>query len=360
MKFSIMEKQYAKFNISSSGKVVIILDAGESAGKYWDRIVEIGRDIGFRISAEIRKEYYVLGNSIPFPEGAFEFPAGIKRENEHRGSFISPVLEGIRGVTDRIVVVGNGVIYDLEDWAGEGFDDNFLFINVGDVPLCSFRMGESVGDREYVSYINEMRKKIKKVIIHGKSFMPFFWNNRAYRLTFRSGKAFLEAEFTEDFSVNLGYMGENTGAILFYEDGNEIPLQPASGDPPGEKWLSLTTDEADLFRKASLSSEFLCPHCDEMHDSNETRCPNVGILGKALYESLEGTDGMVIFRESGNKVFYLSYGAGACYAGDNRVAAGTGGNARFYEYDMERGEWREAGVVEPYYEITPGHRILWL
>lgn len=355
-----MEKQYAKLDISSSGRVVIILDASESARKHWDRIVEIARDIGFRISAEIRKEYYALGNSKPFPESSLEFPARIRIDNEHRGSFISPILDGIQGVPDKIVVVGNGVIYDLEDWTGERFDDSFLFINVGDVPLCSFKMGESSDDKEYVSYINEMRKKIKKVIIHGKSFMPFFWNNRAYRLEFRSGKAFLEAEYSGDFSVDLGYMGENVGAVLFYEDGKEISVQPVSGTPPEENWLPLTPAEADLFRRASASPEFLCPHCDEMHDRYETRCPNAGILGRALYESLEGVDGMVIFRESGDEILYLSQGAGACYAGENRVAAGSGGSARLYELDRERGDWREAGVVEPYVEITPGRRILWL
>ena len=360
MKFPFMEKQYAKFNISSSGKVIIILDAGESAAKHWDRIVEIGRDIGFRISAEIRKEYYVLGNSKLFPEGSLEFPAKIRSDNQHRGSFISPVLENIQGVADKIVVVGNGEIYDLEDWAGEGFDDSFLFINVGDDPLCKLNIGQSVSDREYVSYINEMRKKIKKVIIHGKNFMPFFWNNRAYNLKFKSGKAFLEAEYSNDFSVDLGYLGENAGALLCYEDGKEIAIQPVSGVPPEEKWLPLSSEEAELFRRASTSSGFLCPYCDEMHEQYETRCPNSGILGRALYQSLEGVDGMVLFRESGDEILYLSQGGGACYAGENRVAAGSGGIARLYELDRERGEWREAGVVEPYFEITPGSRMLWL
>lgn len=355
-----MEKQYAKFNISSSGRVVIILDASGSAGKHWDRIVEIARDIGFRLSAEIRKEYYALGNPDPFPEGSLEFPAAIKSDNQHRGSFISPVLESIEGTADRIVVVGNGIIYDLEDWQGEGLDDAFLFINVGEIPLCSFKMGDSVGDGEYVSYVNEMRKKIKKVVIHGKSFMPFYWNNRAFRLEFRSGKVLLEAESAGDFSVDLGYVGENAGAVLFYEDGRETVSQPVEGIPQEENWIPLPANDAELFRRASSSPEFLCPHCDEMHDKDETRCPNVGILGKALYDSLEGIDGIVLFRESGDKILYLYQGAGACYAGENRIVAGSGGSARLYEFDRERGEWREAGVVEPYVEITPGCRMLWL
>lgn len=355
-----MEKHCAKFCISSSGRVIIILDAGESADGYWDRIVQIARDISFRISAEIRREYYALGNSRPYPESFLEFPSKMKEENQYGGSFISPVLEGIDGAADKIVVIGNGLIYDIEDWADEGFARSFLFINAGEAPLCPHNIGKSVSDTDYASYISEIRKKIEKVVIHGKFFMPFFWNNRAYRLDFRSGKALLTAEHSGDLNVDIGYLGENAEALICYEDGGEIPVQPFSASPQEENWLPLTPAEADLFRRASSSAEFLCPYCEEMHEQWETRCPNMGILGKALFESLEGREGMVLFRESGGEVLYLSQGAGACYAGENRVAAGSGGRARFYEFDPKRGEWRETGVVEQYREITPGRRLLWL
>jgi len=356
-----MKKHFSNLVISSYSKVIIILDASDSADEYWDKIIVIARAIINRFEASLKKEFFILGNSKSFREDQLDFPSGLKKENRYRGSFISPIMEKIEGPVGRIIIIGAGPIYDIEDWIEENYRDQFLFINLGEEPLCGESMGESTDDTEYVSYINEIRRLIEKVRITGVDFMPFYWDNQNFRIIFEEGKAVLEAERTENFNVRIGYFGDKTTAEIHFIDGgiNKV-LLTEDRDAIKEKWVPLLPGEADLYREVLKGKDYDCPLCDETHSRQEIRCPNVGILGRLIYESFEGKGGILIFRDTGDRIEYLDQGGNAALVSEARVAAGSGGTAHIFEFDSKRRQWKDAGVMEQYLEASPGLRIVWL
>ena len=357
-----MDKKFGRFNISTSGRIAVLLDTSDSADNYWGKIVEISQSISSRLSAKIEKRFFALGNPVSFPESLLNSPALIKGDNKNRGSFISPIMENLEGHFDKIVVIGSGLIFDIDDWVSEENYSRFIFINVAGKALCPFDMGIKTNGERFVSHIDDIKQSIDKVSITSKNFMPFYWDNEAYQLVFIDGKAVLEAENSCSYNLNIGYYGEQADAFVTTGKGVErrFQLSPAE-EPPEVNWEEMSPGEKEIFIKASLGEEYLCPYCGEMHDTDEIRCENVsGLWGRLIYESLEGKSGMIEFWESGKRVLFRCHRGGACPAGENLVAAGSGGVSRLYRFDGERRKWREIGLMDKYFSIAPNRRLLWL
>jgi mRNA-degrading endonuclease RelE of RelBE toxin-antitoxin system len=122
-----MEEQFIEFNSPEFETVVVILDASDSAEQDWPTIVDLAKKTFQKIPAKIQKKLYFLSNPQEYEIDKFEENVGLwRKKNSKKGSFISPILSQIKNA--KIVIIGSGIIYDLEDWITNALSQKIIFV----------------------------------------------------------------------------------------------------------------------------------------------------------------------------------------------------------------------------------------
>lgn len=190
--------------------------------------------------------------------------------------------------------------------------------------------------------------------------MPFYWSGGKYRFDMKGDDAVLISDGTENFNLLIGYYGESAGAILTLDNEKEEVIPLGAGEEINPQWKPLTPEEARLYRMAAGGLEYTCPHCGEKHAPQEVRCPNVGILGRIIYPSLEGRNGLVMLREAGGEVQYSCDETGAFPAGEGKVAVMNGPEAALFGFDRDEGKWRKFETLSQYMKTGNSKRLIWV
>ncbi len=114
----------------------LIIDTSSSAEPYLDearRVAQIIYDMTSGVDDE-RLKIFMLGGTTPISLSALKqtSPPGVSRQHQ-TCSLIAPTMEVLaRDELKRsVIVVGNGEIFDLDDWTGDPCFDGWLLVRVG-------------------------------------------------------------------------------------------------------------------------------------------------------------------------------------------------------------------------------------
>jgi hypothetical protein len=110
--------------------IVLVLDASESAAELWPQISEIASTLW-----EVASDVYVLGCNTPLRieepgDSLLPFPL----DKARHCSLIAPIMDRLlrqSRTLDALIIVGNGQVWDLEDWVDCPLVRQWLLLQVG-------------------------------------------------------------------------------------------------------------------------------------------------------------------------------------------------------------------------------------
>ena len=113
--------------------LILLLDASESATFQRGAIIRLCLETLAELPADVRVRLYFLGNPQAYAVHDLDTRASVWFEdNALRASLISPVLETLSPQEDTpLVVLGDGLIYDLDDWRDSPFWQRLRLVNMG-------------------------------------------------------------------------------------------------------------------------------------------------------------------------------------------------------------------------------------
>jgi hypothetical protein len=119
--------------ITSSSRVSIILDASESAISCWAETRHAALDIITRFEQGRVLDLYLLGSGERPSENFLEPLQPPLVNGKVPQSFVGPVLERVikEHPLSSVILIGNGVVFDLDDWLGDPFLESWLLIRSG-------------------------------------------------------------------------------------------------------------------------------------------------------------------------------------------------------------------------------------
>lgn len=356
-----LQEGRAGFRGLGESRVILILDASESAAQFQREIVSLARSILFAVPARMGRGLYFLGNPQPYsPEHLERQSANWFRENRGRASLVTPIWENLDpGELSTIVLIGSGVVFDLEDWVGTELFRRVLLVSVG-----NSLQGESPWAEELVhpalhEILPRLHDPLARVEIAGPAFMPTWWDNPGYRLSPSPGRVALVGEHLEDYRLCLSFLaaaGVPPRAHVARASGQYLEL-PLAETAPGEKDKSakgqLDAGEAAIVQRALRRESFPCPHCGRQHTWDTLLCTHgAALLGEPVYPTLRDFGGFVLLRVDGAGVRYEKHRGTVLALGVEDVAVQEGSRAVVYRYNPQAGHWRRTGeALEPYYAL---------
>lgn len=265
-------EQWHSLTLEPGPRPVLVLDTSESAKAFWPVMRSLTEGVLEIMPADTWPRIYFLGN--PAPHDAADFAANAERwfdANRDRGSLLSPVFETLETETDiAVVVVGNGVIFDLPDWQGHPLAERAIWCRYGPAELT----GGAYKEESYT--VEQMAEKLHnpalRIEIAGPGVMPFYWDDAGFR--WENGK--LVGEKTSG-TLTFGLLApesELAQACVVLSNGVKriLPLTPA--DPIRlPEFRNLPGKEDNLLRQCLRQGKFRCPNCNHDHPAGQWRCP---------------------------------------------------------------------------------------
>jgi mRNA-degrading endonuclease RelE of RelBE toxin-antitoxin system len=364
-----MEEQFIELNSPEFETVVVILDASESAEKDWPTIVELAKKIFQKTPAEVKKKLYFLSNPQEHDIEKFEDNVGMwRKQNSKKGSFITPILNQVKNV--KIVIIGSGIIYDLEDWTTSEISKKIIFVKTSESMRGNLEIGTEIERDSFDGQLLNLHNRILSVKISGEDFLPYYWDNPGYSISFERDIA-LKSSNIVNYSIKIATFGKNIKASIEKVEGNEkIALTSINTNPPdiinvienyGMKWEKLEKDEMEIFKDHIKSEKVQCPfHACEKEITGPLKCDNPAhgkLLGRPIYESLKNIKGFVIFKDCADRVYYKQYTSEIIKIGDGTVAINKKSKAVISRYESSTKRWVEQKDLKPYFPLTGGYYV---
>ncbi|MGH6907985.1 MAG: hypothetical protein ACRERU_19025 [Methylococcales bacterium] len=309
----------------------------------------------------MRVQIYFLGNPQPYSAHnlATQAPAWFKA-NSLRASLISPVLEILSAMEDTsLVVLGDGPIYDLEDWRDSPFRDRLRLVHFG-IPLQPTGAGLPELESPTVQILlHSLFDPVTTIRLRESGFFPLDWGGSAYRLIEDQGHFILRGERPSTATLTVRCLlcrDENLHVERRHATGRVSRLEmrplPAVGRPADGR---LTSVEVAILDLACRKLDFICPHCGAAHAWNTLRCrPHRAIIDQPVFPSLSNQRGFVkIYRDAEGAEYWLE--GKALSIGDGLVALREGGRARVLRFDPLSARWLPAtGEFSAYQPLGAG------
>lgn len=332
------------------GSIKVILDASQSAKEHYVSITSLVNDLITALPARVKPAIYFLGNPNEYSVDHFGgLAAQWFMDNGTRASIIAPVLESIdKDSSPTLIIIGSGLIYDLEDWHGSQLLSNAILVNFGSALQSGSGLRE-LKDPSVEKLLNHVCDPVVAVNISGHGFMPIWWDNDNYRIEIKEGTVSLSTNVSSDNEMEFHCcMSKNStlSALSVTSSGRKnyeqlVQLDESNQKPDDSDWL--TESEIEIFDLAVRGVAFDCPWCQEMHSASSLRCQKSGgILGKWIYPSLQErkASGFVIFRKDDSQVSFKINAGSVLRIGDRKVAVKSGSRVSLYEYDGKASIWR--------------------
>lgn len=366
-----MDEQFIELNSPEFETVVVILDASESAEQDWTTIVELAKKIFQKTPAEVKKKLYFLSNPEEHDIAKFEDTVSSwRKKNSKKGSFITPILSQEKNA--KIVIIGSGTIYDLEDWTPSEISKKIIFVKTSESMRGDLEIGTEIDRDSFDGQLLNLHNRILSVKISGEGFRPYYWDNLGYSISFEGNIILKSLQKCENFTVKIAAFGKNIKASVEKVEGTEnIPFTCIETSPPdiinlienyGEKWEKLEKDEMEIFKNHIKSEKVNCPfpNCDR-EITGPLKCYNPAhgkqILGRPIYESLKTFKGFVIFKDCADGVYYKQYAPEIIKTGDGTVAIYNRSKAVISRYEPSMKKWVEQEDLKPYFPLTGGYYV---
>jgi hypothetical protein len=363
-----MDEQFVELASPDIETVAVVVDASDSAEKNWPIIVELTKKIFLKTPAEVQKKLFFLCNPLEYDYKKFEENAGKWwKQNSKKGSFITPVLNQIQ--SGKIVIIGSGRIFDLEDWTTSELSKKITFVKLDESMRGDLDIGTEIEGDAFDGQLLNLHNRILSVKISGDGFLPYYWDNTAYAIS-SEGDVALTSSKAQNFSIRIAAFGDNISATLEKVEGTEcIPLNPVNTKPPGiidiiEKdgtdWIKLEKDENETFKNHINSEEICCPVCGSKIQKL-LKCSNLDthgtLLGWSIYRSLKKIKGFIIFKDSADGVYYKQYPSEIIKLADETIAKNKKSKAVICRYDLCTKKWIEQEDLRLYYPLKEGYYV---
>jgi len=364
-----MEEQFIELNSPEFETIVVIVDASESAEKDWPTIVDLAKKIFQKTPAEVKKKLYFLSNPQEYDIEKFEENVGAwRKKNSKKGSFISPIFSQIKNA--KIVIIGSGIIYDLEDWTTNAISQKIIFVKMSESMRGNLEIGTEIEKDSFDGQLLNLYNRILSVKISGPEFMPYYWDNPGYSISFE-GDIALKSSNIVNYSIKIATFGKNIKASIEKVEGNEkIALTSFNTNPPdiikmienyGMKWEKLGKNEIEIFKNHIKSEKVQCPFPSCVKEiTGPLRCDNPAhgkLLGRPIYESLKNIKGFVIFKDCADGVYYKQYTSEIIKIGDGTVVINKKSKAVISRYELSMKKWVEQEDLKPYFPLTGGYYV---
>lgn len=364
-----MEEQFVEFSVPKSENIVVVLDTSESAEQFWPTIVDLAKKIFQNTPAGIEKKLFFLSNPQEYNIDNFEENVGSWRKNNNKkGSFISLILNQITQAT--IVVIGSGIIYDLEDWKIHPSFQNIVFINVGNSMRGNVELGTEIEKDDFDDQLLQLHNRILSVKITGLDFFPYYWDNPGYSIIDEDGISLISSNL-EDYSIKIAAYGRNITATMEKTEKQEVNSLSHTGTHTPDiiqiiehnniKWEKLERNEMETFRKHIVSDIITCPDpsCGK-EITGLLRCDNPKhgkLLGFPIYPSLKNYKGFVIFKDNSQGVFFKHYPSEIVKIDEEKVARSKKSKATVLHYEPNMKKWVEQDDLKPYHPLKGGYYV---
>lgn len=335
--------------------LILILDASESAAPQRGAIIRLCLQTLAALPADVRVRVYFLGNSKPYSAHNLAAQAPVWfTDNSLRASLISPVLEALSPQEDvALVVVGDGLIYDLDDWRDSPFWQRLRLVNLG----ASLQSADAKLPELTAPTAQALRQSLYDpmiaITLRGPGFLPLAWNSDAYRRVEDQGTFVLRGEHAPDAPLtvrcllcpNAALQVEHQHATGRVTRREISPLPAAARSADGR----LTAEEVAILDRACQQRDFSCPHCGATHAWNTLRCrAGRAIIAQPVFPSLSNQRGFVRLCRDAEGADYRLEGD-ALPLGDGLVALREDTRARLVRFDPATSRWSSAtGEFSPY------------
>ena len=340
-----------QLTVNSFEDLAIVIDASESASTDSDVILKIATQLFDRLPAGISKRLFFLGNSKQYDYKKLAQSYKLwSKENSMRGSFISPNLEGLKA--GKVIVIGSGLIYDLQDWVNCLLTPNLFFVTIneslrGDIPI-----GREVQRDQLFDLISDLSTPVATMEIGGFNFMPYYWSNGGYKLIVGDVN-YLQGSNLEDYSISVSYFGSEVTAKHQggLNEGCGLLTELEHCEMP--QWFSLKMEEVSIFKQAIQGQSYECLHGNHRHNAGELICDGDGttILGKPVYPTLNNKKGFVLIRCNESSAVYYWHPVNVIRLDFGSVAVAHGGHAFIYGYDPDKNRWVKQKKLPQYYPM---------
>jgi hypothetical protein len=365
-----MEEQFIELNSPEFETVVVIVDASESAEKDWPVIVNLAKKIFQKTPAEIEKKLFFLSNPQEYNFDKFEENVGIwRKKNSNKGSFISPILRKLKNA--KVVILGSGIIYDLDDWSINTISQKLVFVKIGESMRGNLDIGTEIEKDSFDGQLLNLHNYILSVKISGSGFMPYYWDNPGYSVNMEKDVSLTSSKL-DNHSVKIAAFGKNIKAIIEKVEGrDDISIKNSETTIPDiiqlietycKMWGKLENDEIGIFKKHIISEKVLCSHPSCGREiKGSLKCDNQGLHGKLLgwpiYKSLKNIKGFVIFKNTHDSVFYKPYPSEIIKIDNDTVALNKKSKAIILRFETGTNKWVEQEDLKPYYPLKGGYYV---
>ena len=335
--------------------LILLLDASESAVSQRSAIIRLCLETLAELPAAVRVRMYFLGNPHAYPAHDLDTQAPVWFEdNALRASLIGPVLETLSPQEDAtLVVLGNGLIFDLDDWRHSPFWQRLRLVSFG----ASLQSADAKLPELTAPTAQALRQSlydpVTAIELRGPGFLPLVWDCPAYRRVEERGIFVLRGEKppTTTLTVrcllcrdaNLQVERHHTTGRVSHREMSPLPAAARLADG------RLTLEEVIILDRACQRLDFTCPHCGQMHAWDTLRCrAGRAIIAQPVFASLPNQRGFVQLCRDAEGADYRRMGE-ALPLGNGLVALGEDTHARLVRFDPVSARWRpETGEFSPY------------
>jgi len=340
-----------QMTVNTSEDLAIVIDASESALKDSDVILKIATQLFDRLPSGINKRLFFLSNSQPYDyKKLAQSYKSWYRENSMRGSFISPILEHLEPC--KVIVIGSGPIYDLQDWTNYAHTPNLFFVMTTESLRGNISIGREVQRDQLFDLISDLNTPVSTVEISGAYFMPYYWSNPGYKLILSEVNC-LQGSNLENYSISVAYFGSEVTAK--HKGGLNEGVEYLTELEHCEmlQWFELKKEEVAILKNAIQGHSYDCLYGNHRHNADELICDGDGtsILGKPVYQSLNNKKGFVLMRCTESSAKYYWHPNPVIRLDIGLVAHAQGGQAFLYGYDPDKKRWVKQKEVQQYYPV---------
>lgn len=358
--------------------VAIALDAGHLAQSpsLAAEAVEATVELLRLLPAEARLGVYFLGNRGRLsPEEFLVRGCAAIDGAGGRVSLLQPVLRELHGAgipgkqSPRLVVLGAGPIYDLQDLIGTEALAPVVLCACGGTDIrpegCPGPV-EVLPDCDPARILPLISPGRLGVSVSGPGCVALDWDNPRYRLVLDGDLAILRtdgAQVAAGLSVQLSLLGPADGATvtarIVHSDGRATQRElPLSAVRTGTDWSEvadllgyLAAGEVQAFRDICADMRFICPVCGATHGPTEMVCRIQSPDGTPVFACLQDADLRVfVFCElDAQTVAVYGSGRSALRVAPNAVVH-AGPPATVLCFDAATGRW-QASELRNYQQV---------
>lgn len=345
-----MYETYWKFELPKNQILTLVVDCSESAQVHLNDIQALVKKLINTLPRAYWGPVFFLGSQEIYTIEDLETNmAALMTQHQSRISLFSPIAHRLlsKSLKSQIVIIGNGLIFDLEDWLDK-FD--FHLFRLGQDHLTLAPELKEYSQLQFDEALTEIENHPIKISIEFPNSMPCYWNNPQFRwqkpfLVIDAIKAKNELNLevkilAKDDITPTAHIENMTQKIV------KVDLTRMQGASIVSGWdhLRLTPPEEKAYWQMKPGLAYDCPVCNGKHVSSEVYCEQRNEWGSKsiVFPSLQKLGvkkGIFLFQENSDCIEVALSPCNVLQLSQHQVIIQEGNHFMRYEYSMEKSDW---------------------